>query len=88
MGWIANRHMSRGHALYDKGPKRKGPKRKGPLRKIVAHTSYDYGLFGHSTGWLECGHWSDRIYGTERSICVKCKKGLPKDKMGKTGWPL
>jgi len=82
MGWISNRRMRTGHALYDGGPKRKGP-----LRKIVLHTTYDNDFFSCSTGWLECGHWSNRIYGEVRAICVKCKEGKPKDKKGKDGFP-
>lgn len=82
MGWISNRSIRRGTSLYDGGPKRKGP-----LIKIVKLTSYDHGIFAHSTGWLECGHWSDRIYGDKRAICVKCAENKPKDKIGKNGWP-
>lgn len=82
MGWIANRYMQRGVSLYDGGPKRKGP-----LRKIIKLTSFDNGMFGVSTGWLECGHWSNRIYGEKRAVCEKCREGKPKDKKGKDGWP-
>jgi len=83
MGWISNRAHNRGCSLYDGGPKRKGP-----LRKIVRLTSsQSLDFFGHNTGWLECGHWSDRIYGDKRAICIKCAKGLPKDKKRKDGWP-
>jgi len=83
MGWIANRAMQRGTSLYDGGPKRKGP-----LRKIVSTTSTDRDFFGHDTGWLECGHHSDRIFGREKAVCEKCRLGLPKDKPGDDGWPI
>jgi hypothetical protein len=83
MGWIAKRKLQRGVALYNEGPKRKGP-----LRKIVKITSWENNFFGApGTGWLECGHWINRIYGEKRAICEKCGKGKPKDKMGKDGWP-
>lgn len=81
-GWISKRYMQRGCSLYDQGPKRKGP-----LRKIVSFTSLSNDMFDCSSGWLECGHWIDRIYGQEKAICHKCKEGLPKDKKGKNGWP-
>lgn len=81
--WISKRAMQRGTSLYDEGPKRKGP-----LRKIVAFTSYDYGIFSNSTGWLECGHYSNRIYGQKRAICEKCRQNKPKDKKGRDGWPV
>ncbi len=83
MGWISARKMTTGHALYDGGPKRKGP-----LRKIVRLTSYNNDMFSCNTGWLECGHHSNRVYGQTRTICVKCREGKPKDKENpKTGWP-
>ena len=83
MGWIAKRAMQRGTSLYDGGPKRKGP-----LKKIVEFTSFEWGIFGCSTGWLECGHWSNRIYGEKRAICVKCRNGDPKDVKGEDLWPV
>lgn len=83
MGWISSRKMVRGCALYTQGPKRKGP-----LRKIVRITSWSNNFFGPAgTAWLECGHWSNNIYGEKRAICDKCKDGKPKDRMGKDGWP-
>ncbi len=83
MGWIANRKMITGHALYDGGPKRKGP-----LRKIKRLTSLSDNIFGCDTGWLECGHWSNRIYGAVRAICTKCATGEPRDIENEiTGWP-
>ena len=82
MGWISDRKMQRGHALYDGGPKRKGP-----LRKITGLVVSQNDFFGHDCGWLDCGHFSDRIYGREKAICVKCGLGLPKDRRGKDGWP-
>jgi len=83
MGWISDRKMERGHALYDEGPKRKGP-----LKKIISFTSTDrLNMFGCDTGWLECGHWCNRIYGRVRAICEKCRLGKTKDKKRKDGWP-
>ena len=82
MGWISKRSFQRGCSLYNDGPKKKGP-----LRKIISLTSFDFGIFSHSTGWLECGHWSDRIYGEKKAICVKCAERKPKDKKRKDGWP-
>lgn len=75
--------MRTGGSLYDGGPKRKGP-----LRKIVGFTSVDYSLFASHSGWLECGHHSDRIYGQNRAVCEKCRLGLPKDERGDDGWPI
>ena len=64
------------------------PHRKGPLRKIVSLTSYGLGdMFGHNTGWLDCGHHNDRIFGSEKAVCEKCRLGLPKDEPGDDGWP-
>lgn len=84
MGWIIKRRMQRGSPLYNEGPKRKGP-----LRKIVKLTSWSNDFFGApGTGWLECGHWLNHIYGNKRAICEKCSAGKPKDKMGKDGWPI
>lgn len=84
MGWISDRAMRRGTSLYDGGPKRKGP-----LRKIVGLTTVGYAdFFGSSSGWLECGHFSERIFGREKAICTKCRVGLPKDVCGDDGWPI
>lgn len=80
--WISRRAMRRGTSLYDRGPQRRGP-----LRKIVQFITVDRDFFGHHTGWLECGHFSDRIYGETKAICVKCKEGKPKDIEGEDGWP-
>jgi len=76
--------MQRGTSLYDGGPKRKGP-----LRKIVKFQTYDgTNMFGHHTAWLECGHFSHRVFGNDRAICVKCREGKPKDIEGDDGWPV
>jgi len=83
MGWISDRKMTCGHALYDGGPKRKGP-----LRKITGLTISQNDFFGCDAGWLECGHYSDRIYGREKAICEKCREGKPKDVRGEDGWPI
>ncbi len=83
MGWITNRKMRTGCALYTEGPKRKGP-----LRKIVGLVTWDNSFFGpRACGWLECGHFSNKIYGEKRAICEKCRLNIPKDKKGKDGWP-
>ncbi len=82
MGWISDRRMQRGVSLYDLGPQRKWP-----LRKIVEFTTFDRDFFGSSTGWLECGHFCNRIYGEKRAICAKCKEGRPKDVKGPRGFP-
>ena len=74
--------MRRGGSLYEGGPKRKGP-----LRLIIEFTSHANGLFDHSTGWLECGHFCNRIFGNEKAICQKCRDGKPKDEVGPDGWP-
>lgn len=84
MGWISERKMRTGTSLYNGGPKRKGP-----LRKIVRFTSCNTDLFGSDTGWLECGHHISGIHGNVRAICVKCKKGEPKDvEDPETGRPI
>lgn len=84
MGWISNRRMRTGCALYNEGPKRKGP-----LRKIVSIQTWDTCFFGApGTGWLECGHFSYKIYGREKAICVKCAEKKPKDRKRKDGWPF
>jgi hypothetical protein len=83
MGWISKRAMQTGSSLYNEGPKRKGPK-----RKIAKFRTYARGVFEHSTGWLECGHFSSRIYGQTHAICTKCKAGKPKDVEGDDGWPV
>lgn len=75
--------MQRGTSLYDQGPQRKGP-----LRKIVKFITFDNSMFGHATAWLECGHFSNRVFGQERAVCVKCKEGKPKDVEGPDGWPV
>lgn len=75
MGWISERHMRRGGSLYSGGPKRKGP-----LKIIVGHIAGDYStnMFGSDVVLLECGHIG-RSYGGKRSVCTKCKDGLPMD---------
>jgi hypothetical protein len=83
MGWISQRARVRGTSLYDEGPKRKGPLRKIVERVFVGTTDF----FGNDVGWLECGHFCERMYGNQRAICTKCKLGAPKDARGKDGWP-
>lgn len=75
MGWISERAMRRGAALYSGGPKRKGP-----LKRVVGVLAGDHGtnLFGSDTVLLECGHIS-QSYGGKRAICTKCKDGKPID---------
>lgn len=75
MGWISDRKMRTGNALYTGGVKRKGK-----LQLVVGVLAGDHGtnLFGSDTVLLVCGHIS-RSYGGKRAICTKCKDGLPMD---------
>ncbi len=82
MGWISDRAMRTGGALYTQGPKRKGP-----LKRIVVmlHGDHSSCLFGVDFVLLECGHTS-RSYGGQRAICAKCPKGAPPDSMNDFGY--
>lgn len=75
MGWISERSMRTGSALYNGGPKRKGP-----LRLVVSVLCGDYtlNLFGSDIALLECGHIGTS-YGGKRAICQKCRDGKPMD---------
>ena len=84
MGWISKRATESGSSLYDEGPKRKGPLRR-IVERVYVGTVGD--MFGHDAGWLECGHFDNRMFGDKKAICEKCRLGKIKDIRGEDGWP-